>query len=1183
MTYVILVRGSAYGPVDGVTFNAGEPKQVDDKLAQRLLSTGRFRQATQEDIDASQPAIPGLVHSTEITHIPLNIIGRDDLNGKRVLLRRAGALGDVVFVMQVAAYLRQRHPHVKISLAVNDGLVEFCQQFTVADEVVTVDASCTHAFLARCAYVITFNGVIEKHVEHTQNYFALHFERAGIIAETTPPVVPLLSMTEGADRVHAAREYLHSIGYEPGKYVVLLTGTSNALKTTTPTIMHRTMELLTAGKECGLQGALKVLCVSGPDDKFSAGEVRGWIHQTKGQALPVSAQLIADAACVVGGDTGMTHTAHALGVPTVSYWGPTAPANLLPSLSAPERSTAVIAKSPTCVPCRKTRAAYCPYFDGTRPDCMTQIVPEEIAAAVATHMQQERTEAPAPQQARPVLSVAQATTQFNPLKLNVAIPLEYADFFSGGGFYVWQLAKSFAERAGVDVWLLLTTRNPVYLAGATAPPADLHMVYDPNLEMMFGEGSTTRFDIVLGQPRAAGISAVKYAQQFPQAKAACIIYETPAYIAKYRNGGDTEESYWAEYKEALIAAHTVFVISDTVKEEVLAWDERLLTKKHFIQVVSPVVDSPMADATLGAAPERLLTNNRTNSVVLVSRNVSYKRMDHAVQVLANQFGVHVATPDNPFTIHIIGARASVVGNGLPLAGLAARNVLVRQHENCPEDVKWRMIREARAVVHSSEFEGFGIPLAEAMYAGTPVVAHELPVFKESFGQYPFYYTDDASLVRTLHTLWAAFDQPAGDPGRSRQRLERYLYDAWSFVNKRYTRAMQSSRMNVLFANYFKDAEAKAQRAMVVRNLEGGVMRLAMVTPWHNRCGIAETTEALFTAIRATSKVFAPDDADTDIVQADEAFVERCWNRSFESPSRLLQALLDFTPTVVHFQHEHSIYRDHNKLLYALKMLRERGVKTVATVHTIEPQSSAFQSMAAAVDRIVLTKEVPDMPSNAMVIPLPCYSYTLPYKLAARAELGMDAFSFVVGTFGMWNPHKGIREFLLTYDDVSLQSTPRVVYLVSGFSRLKNPYYRETRHQFVHRVDKGLVRMWDDYAPVAEVVRRIAACDLMVFNYNVDTHYSASASIRTAMSCGVPVICTNCKMFSEFTDGENVLKVPFIAGPEINMHLVEAINRVQTDESLRNKLTAGAQKYATDNGLAKVAKRHEKLYEKLMKE
>jgi glycosyltransferase involved in cell wall biosynthesis len=60
------------------------------------------------------------------------------------------------------------------------------------------------------------------------------------------------------------------------------------------------------------------------------------------------------------------------------------------------------------------------------------------------------------------------------------------------------------------------------------------------------------------------------------------------------------------------------------------------------------------------------------------------------------------------------------------------------HSNCDDEMLADLIAGARALLFPSFVEGYGMPLAEALMAGAPVIASDLPVFREIAGSIPIY-------------------------------------------------------------------------------------------------------------------------------------------------------------------------------------------------------------------------------------------------------------------------------------------------------------------------------------------------------------------------------------------------------------------------------------------------------------
>lgn len=104
----------------------------------------------------------------------------------------------------------------------------------------------------------------------------------------------------------------------------------------------------------------------------------------------------------------------------------------------------------------------------------------------------------------------------------------------------------------------------------------------------------------------------------------------------------------------------------------------------------------------------------------------------------------------------------------------ARHVTVLNR--CPDEEMARWVRSARAVVLPTLAEGFGLPLAEAMALGVPVLASDLPCFREIGQGIPLLFkpADETAWLEGI----SAFLDDEGEARRQKRLLANYQPPHW---------------------------------------------------------------------------------------------------------------------------------------------------------------------------------------------------------------------------------------------------------------------------------------------------------------------------------------------------------------------------------------------------------------------
>lgn len=101
---------------------------------------------------------------------------------------------------------------------------------------------------------------------------------------------------------------------------------------------------------------------------------------------------------------------------------------------------------------------------------------------------------------------------------------------------------------------------------------------------------------------------------------------------------------------------------------------------------------------------------------------------------------------------------------------------VRELSKCGDEDLAAWLKGARALLMPSFVEGFGLPIVEAFAYGTPVIASDLPVYREIVGDIPTYA--DAGDYEGWKAAILAFVSDGPERQRQKRMLEGYSMPGW---------------------------------------------------------------------------------------------------------------------------------------------------------------------------------------------------------------------------------------------------------------------------------------------------------------------------------------------------------------------------------------------------------------------
>ena len=194
-------------------------------------------------------------------------------------------------------------------------------------------------------------------------------------------------------------------------------------------------------------------------------------------------------------------------------------------------------------------------------------------------------------------------------------------------------------------------------------------------------------------------------------------------------------------------ARVVTCVSDATRSELAAGG--LIEPDRLVVVPDGVHPScsPEPDAVADRAAAALLDGSAGPLLLHVGTTAPRKRLDVLLEAAARLAASHPGLR----LVRVGGPLTDALRRQAHTLGIADRIV---ELPHVSREVLAAVYRRADLVLMPSEREGFGLPLAEALACGTPVVASDIPALREVGGDTVLYVPpgDALALARAVETL-----------------------------------------------------------------------------------------------------------------------------------------------------------------------------------------------------------------------------------------------------------------------------------------------------------------------------------------------------------------------------------------------------------------------------------------------
>lgn len=450
---------------------------------------------------------------------------------------------------------------------------------------------------------------------------------------------------------------------------------------------------------------------------------------------------------------------------------------------------------------------------------------------------------------------------------------------------------------------------------------------------------------------------------------------------------------------------------------------------------------------------------------------------------------------------------------------------------------------AHAFVFPSRGEGFGLPAAEALAMGLPLITTGFGgqadfATQTTAALVPYQFAASRSHVHSDGSYWA---EPSHiDLGLQMQKVRQQVLANDAALHERCQNTAQWIRKTYDWENCAQEVQAIASQLLEHKNQARSItnqdkkLNLTLISPWHTQCGVAEYAQSILANSENYFRLQVFCDSRTAADHTQSVYTPS-W--SIQNEASLLNLLKEIEqsasrPDVLMVQHQPSLFALSEAICEKLAAIEKQGVTVVVELHSTLPlvrEARLSPKSANCLEQLslVVVHSIGDVSNmlaigntnNVMCLPLGIGVQKVnPQPDITRASLGIADDDLVLGCFGFLWGHKGVDNVIKSMVNIARKTNRKVRLLAVTATPDANSHKVYEQYQAL-ATSLGIAEdiIWyTDFLPIEKSLKLLSLADFQIFSYSHTTE-STSAAVTIGLATEKPVLVSPESIFSDLSE------------------------------------------------------------------